>query len=414
MATELLDTFDVTTPDLYLDGIPHETFGRMRQTPGLLWHPYESSGFWAVTRHDDVVSVSKAPEIFSSGMGHTNLWDLEPDALEARRSILDTDAPDHTRLRRVASRAFTPKNVRIWEDTTRAITQELLDEFMAAGGGDWVDLVAAPLPINVILTILGVPREDAGFLVELSNFLVEGTSDRPSLPVDAYGNTTPLRLLPFGSAASHALFEYGETMAAQRRLDPQDDLVTRLVDAQDEGLILSPAEFRNFFHALVFAGNETTRTAMTHGAEVLARNPEQWQRVLDDDSLIEPAVEEIIRWATPVMHMRRTAAVDTELAGTRISAGDKVVMWYSSANRDESVFDDPDAFDVGRDPNPHVAFGGGGPHFCLGAFLARMEIQVLLQEMRARHLVLADVSEPVRAPSNFVHGVLSLEIGIQS
>ncbi|MBT5578996.1 MAG: cytochrome P450, partial [Acidimicrobiaceae bacterium] len=169
---------DITTPSLYLDGVPHDRLAAIRETPGLVWHPYEDplsrgGGFWAVTRHEDIKEMSKRADVFSSAIGHSNLWDLEADALEARRSIIDSDAPDHTRLRRLVSKAFTPRNIRVWEDTTRRITSDLLDEFIAAGGGDWVKMVAAPLPIRVILTILGVPIKDADFLVELSNFLVE-------------------------------------------------------------------------------------------------------------------------------------------------------------------------------------------------------------------------------------------------
>ncbi len=410
-ATVDTDGPDVTTPSLYLRGAPHERFREMRARPGLTWHPYESSGFWAVTRHSDIKEASKRAKEFSSGLGHTNLWDLEPDALEARRSIIDTDPPDHTRLRRLVSKAFTPRNIRQWEDLTREITEELLDDYLAAGGGDWVEMVAAPLPIRVILAILGVPVEDADFLVELSNYLVEGTGDQPSLPADAYGNTTDLRLLPFGSPASHALYEYGENLGAKRREDPRDDMVTMLVQASEDGDRLSHDEYRNFFHVLVFAGNETTRTAMTHGAMAFADYPDQWQRILTDEALLTPATEEVLRWASPVLHMRRTTAIDTELSGTPISAGDKVVMWYVSANRDESVFEDPFVFDVGRQDNPHFAFGGGGPHFCLGAFLARMEISVLLTEMSKRDMVLERRGEAVHAPSNFVHGVLSVEMG---
>ncbi|MDH3756121.1 MAG: cytochrome P450 [Acidimicrobiia bacterium] len=405
-----MNTVDVTSPHLYRQGIPHERFSAMRATPGLTWHPYESGGFWAVTRHADVRQVSTTPEIFSSAIGHTNLWDLEADALEARRSIIDTDAPEHTRLRRIVSRAFTPRNVRRWEQTTRDIVVELVEEFVAQGGGDWVELVAAPLPIRVILSILGVPIEDAHFLVELSSHLVEGTGDQPSLAADAYGNTTPLHLLPFGSPASHALFEYGERMAQLRRSEPSDDLVTTLVRAEDDGEQLSAAEYRNFFHLLVFAGNETTRTALTHGAMAFAAHPEQWDRLVADSDHLDTAVEEVLRWATPVLHMRRTATQDTELAGTPIAAGEKVVMWYASANRDPEVFDDPLAFDIARPDNPHVAFGGGGPHFCLGASLARMEIGVLLEEMAKRNLRLEQTGVAERAPSNFVHSVLSVHM----
>ncbi len=406
--------FDLTTPAIYERGIPYDTMAEMRAQPGLVWHPYEGNGFWAVTRHADVKAVSTDSATFSSGIGHTNLWDLEADALEARRSIIDTDAPDHTRLRRLVSKAFTPRNIVVWEDTTRAIARELIEEFVADGGGDWVDKVAAPLPIRVILTILGVPVEDADYLVELSNYLVEGTGDRPSLAPDAFGNTTELRLLPFGSPASHALYQYGEQLGVERRLEPKDDIVTMLVLAEHEGDRLSHSEYRNLFHVLVFAGNETTRTAITHGAMAFAQFPDQLRRLREHPELMDRAVEEVLRWATPVLHMRRTAAVDTELAGTPIKAGDKVVMWYSSANRDPEVFADPFVFDIGRDPNPHFAFGGGGSHFCLGAFLARMEIRVLLEELVAAGVDLVPGGDSVRAPSNFVHGVLSVELGVAS
>ena len=406
---------NITDPSLYLDGIPHDRFAEIRNADGLLWHDYHDGGFWVVSRHADVKTVSKDGKVFSSAVGMTNLWDLEADAIAARRSLIDSDAPDHTRLRRLVARAFTPKNIRRWEDTVREITIDLLEAYIRKGSGDFVAEVAAPLPIRVILTMLGVPVEDAGYLVELSNFLVEGTGDTQSIPPDAFGNTTPLRLLPFNSPASHALFEYGEKIGDLRRAEPQDDLVTSLVQAEaDDGDRLSGGEYRNLFHLLVFAGNETTRTALSHGAMALADNPEQWQRVLDDPTLIESATEEVLRWSTPVLHMRRTTTEPVELGGTQLDAGEKVVMWYASANRDETVFDQPFSFDVGRAENPHFSFGGGGPHTCLGAFLARLEIQILLEEMAARNVRLTRTSDPVRAPSNFVHGVLSVDMAVEA
>ena len=406
---------NVTDASLYLNGIPHDRFAEMRATPGLVWHDYHDGGFWAVSRHADVKTVSKNGEVFSSAVGHVNLWDLEADTLEARRSLIDTDAPDHTRLRRLVARAFTPKNIRRWEDTVRSITAELLDAFVEKGEGNWVDEVAAPLPIRVILTMLGVPVEDAGYLVELSNFLVEGTGETQSIPPDAFGNTTELRLLPFNSPASHALFEYGEKIGQLRREHPQDDLVTSLVQAEaEDGDRLSGSEYRNLFHLLVFAGNETTRTALSHGAMALADHPDQWQRVIDDPSIIDSATEEILRWSTPVLHMRRTTTQPVEISGTQLDAGEKVVMWYGSANRDDTVFDQAFTFDVGRADNPHFSFGGGGAHLCLGAFLARLEIVVLLEEMAKRNIHLTRLGEPVRAPSNFVHGVLSVDMAVEA
>ncbi|NOX30552.1 MAG: cytochrome P450 [Actinobacteria bacterium] len=407
--TPVADEFpSIVDPQLYLDGIPHERFAEMRRTPGLVWHPYNDDGFWAVTRHADVREMSRNAQVFSSAIGHTNLWDLEADALEARRSLIDTDAPDHTRLRRLIAGAFTPKNIRRWEEVVRDITCELLDEFVQAGEGDWVDMVAAPLPIRVILTMLGVPIEDADFLVELSNLLVEGTGDAQSLPPDAFGNTTELRMLPFNSPASHALFEYGAKIHQMRTTDRRDDLVSHLVEAEADGGRLSASEFRNLFHLLIFAGNETTRTAMSHAAIVLAENPDQWQRFVDDRSLLDGATEEVLRWSSPILHMRRTTSCDTTLAGTEIAAGQKVVMWYASANRDEAVFEDPFRFDIGRDHNEQLAFGGGGPHMCLGAYLARLEISILIEEMANRSINLEQTSDPVRTRSNFVHGILSV------
>ena len=400
---------DLTTPSIYLDGIPHDRLSEVRAVPGLMWHPYEDNGFWAVTRYNDVAEVSKHPEVFSSGIGHTNLWDLEADALEARRSIIDSDAPDHTRLRRLVSRAFTPRNILVWEETTRSIAGELLDVFIEQGGGNWVDMVAAPLPIRVILTILGVPVDDADFLVELSDYLIEGTTDQTTLSEDAFGNTTPLRLLPFNSPASHALFEYGERIGAERLAEPSEDLVTHLVLAEADGDRLSMTEYRNFFQLLVFAGNETTRTAITHGGEAFAMFPDEWKRLMASPDLMEPAVEEVLRWASPVMHMRRTAAVDTTLAGTNIAEGDKVVVWYTSGNRDEEVFEDPYRFDVLRTPNEHVAFGGPGPHFCLGAHLARREITVMFREIFSQLPDLEVVGSPHRLLSNFIHGIKRMD-----
>ncbi len=403
---------DIADANRYATGIPWDDFATLRQRPGLHWNSYGDGGFWAVARHDDVCEVSRHPERFSSAIGHVNLWDLEADALEARRSILEHDPPAHTRLRRVVSKAFTPRQMRQYEQRTREIADELLDVVIERGGGDWVDLVAAPLPIRVIIAILGVPPEDANYMVELSNHLVEGTTDSQSLPPDAYGNTTPLRLLPFGSPAAWGLYAYGAKLSDQRLDQPTDDLVSHLVHAEVGGDRLTAAEFRNFFQVLVFGGNETTRTAITHGTIAFAEHPEQWDRLAADHRLVPNAVEEVIRWASPILHMRRTAAVDTELAGTAISAGDKVVMWYPSANRDGATFDRPDEFDIGRVDNAQIAFGGGGPHFCLGAFLARMELRVLLEAMLDRGVRPASAANLVRIPSNFVHGVASVDIGV--
>lgn len=406
---EELAGVDIASARAYEHGIPHERFALLRRRDPVHWHPWawRGGGFWAVTRHEDVVAVSRDPVTFSSARGHIYLWDLEEDALEARRSIIETDPPDHTRLRRIVSSAFTPRQVREYEAFTRAIAGELLDAAARQGEVDFVEAVSAPLPINVIVSILGIPAEDGPLMVELSNELVEGTAGR-ELDPHAYGNTTPLRLLPFGSPAAWALFQYGRRIGETRRREPRDDLVTRLVFAEVEGDRLSEAEYANFFQVLVFAGNETTRTAISHGVLALMENPEQQERLHADPTLIPLAVEEIIRWATPVIYFRRTATRDTEIRGVPVTEGDKVVMWYASANFDEAVFDEPLRFDVGRRPNDHVSFGGGGPHFCLGAWLARLEIRVLLEEIVRRGIRFEPAGPPLRVRSNFVNGILEL------
>jgi cytochrome P450 len=408
-----LASIDVASQELYERGVPHEEFRLLREHDPVHWHPWDwqGGGFWALTKHADVTQVSKDPETFSSAAGHIYLWDLEPDALEARRSLIETDGPAHARLRRIVSSAFTPKKVRDYEAYTREIAQELLDRAVDQGELDWVEGIAAPLPINVIVSILGIPDEDAEMMIELSNHLAEGTSDIPLDP-NAYGNTTPLRLLPFNSPASHALFEYGRRIGEERRRDPKDDLVSRLVHAEVDGDRLTDAEYTNFFQLMVFAGNETTRTAISQGMLALMEHPDEFERVFDEPELTDTAVEELIRWASPVMYFRRTATRDTELRGVPIAAGDKVVMWYVSANYDEEVFEDPYRLDLGRMPNEQASFGAGGPHYCLGAFLARLEIRVLLEEIRARNVRFELAGEPKRLRSNFVNGLESMPVRV--
>jgi cytochrome P450 len=404
---------DIASPEQYEQGFPHEKFALLRARDPVHWHPWdwEGEGFWAITTLEDVVRVSRDPATFSSARGHIYLWDLEEDALEARRSMLETDPPAHTRLRRIVSSAFTPRKVKDYEAYTRAIAADLLDRAAEQEEVDFVETVAAPLPINVIVSILGIPPEDGPFMVELSDELVQGTTTH-ELDPHAYGNTTPLRLLPFNSPASWALFEYGRTIGEERRREPADDLVSRLVHAEVDGDRLSGAEYANFFQVLVFAGNETTRTAISQGMLAFVSHQDEQERLHADPSLVDTAVEEIIRCATPVIYFRRTATRDTEIGGVRIRENDKVVMWYASANFDERAFAEPLRFDVGRSPNEHVSFGGGGPHFCLGAWLARLEIRVLLEEILARGLRFELTGTPRRVPSNFVNGLAELPVRV--
>ena len=388
----------------------------MRVTPGLLWNAIGgdvSDGFWAVTRHADVVEVSRDPETFSSAVGHIQIYDIDDDALDERASMIDMDPPIHTRLRRLVSKAFTPRHVQSYTPAVRARVRAALDDLVAGGGGDWVDRVAKPIPIGVICDILGVPEADHALMIELSDHLVAGTSSAP-LPPDAYGNTTPLRLLPFNSPAAHALNEYALNLGRRRRHDPQDDLVTKLIEAEIDGERLSEEEFANFFRLMIFAGNETTRSSMSHLALYLVDHPEQFASVRSDRTLLAGAAEEVVRYSSPILYFRRTATRDCELSGTSIAAGEKVVMYYAAADFDPEVFPDPLGFDVSRPNSPaNVAFGGGGAHFCLGASLARLELAELIDEIVERNFTIEVAGEPEFVDSNFVNGIEHLEVRIR-
>ena len=411
-----LTPVDLADPALFGSGIPHQAFAAMRATPGLLWNAIGgdvSDGFWAVTRHADVVEVSRDPETFSSAVGHIQIYDIDDDALDARASMIDMDPPIHTRLRRLVSKAFTPRHVQSYTPAVRARVRAALDDLVAGGGGDWVDRVAKPIPIGVICDILGVPEADHALMIELSDHLVAGTSSAP-LPPDAYGNTTPLRLLPFNSPAAHALNEYALNLGRRRRHDPQDDLVTKLIEAEIDGERLSEEEFANFFRLMIFAGNETTRSSMSHLALYLVDHPEQFASVRSDRTLLAGAAEEVVRYSSPILYFRRTATRDCELSGTSIAAGEKVVMYYAAADFDPEVFSDPLGFDVSRPNSPaNVAFGGGGAHFCLGASLARLELAELIDEIVERDFTIEVAGEPEFVDSNFVNGIEHLEVRIR-
>lgn len=412
--TDDLSQVDIVSPELWEDHVPHEQFALLRRLDPVHWHPEPepNHGFWAITRHADVIAVSKNTQVFSSGDGLTMLEEVEPEALDARRSLIDSDAPQHQRLRRIVSPLFTPKAIASYEGFARSTAAGLLDRAAARLEFDWVLEVAEPLPITVLINILGAPAEDADRLIALSNQMIaiddpDYAPDYASLPA----HVNP-KHLPFGSPASYHVFEYGRQLGELRRAQPTEDLVSRLVHAEVDGERLTQDEFNNMFQILILAGNETTRTTLTHGMKAFIDHPEQLQLLADEPSLMDSAVEEIIRWATPVLYMRRTARADIELHGTTIRRGDKVAMWYMSANFDEDVFDEPHRFDITRSPNPQLGFGGGGPHFCLGAWLARLQIRVVFEEVLARGLRLESAGPTRRIRSNFVNGVKTMPVRV--
>ncbi len=410
-----LAPIDLHNADTFANGIPQYGFAAMRDQPTLSWSEADErgdAGFWSVTRFDDLVTVSRDTETFSSAVGHIQIYDIDPDALDARASMIDLDPPVHTRLRRLVSAAFTPRHVQGYADAARHRVARCLDQLEGDGGGDWVDTVAAPIPIGVICDLMGVPEADHDYMIELSDHLVAGTSNEPLEP-SAYGNTTDLRLLPFNSPAAHGMAEYARQLGEKRRAAPTDDLVSRLVEAEVDGERLTDDEFTNFFRLMIFAGNETTRSSMAHLGLQLQQFPEAFAAANADRTLVGPLADEVIRYSSPILYFRRTVTKPTELSGTELAPGDKVVMWYAAANFDATTFDDPLAFRTDRPAVPmHAAFGGGGAHFCLGASLARLEISILIEEILDRRLDL-DVGSPVFVESNFVNGIEALPVTVR-
>jgi cholest-4-en-3-one 26-monooxygenase len=397
---------DLVDPDVYArGGMPHDQFGWLREHEPVFWHEGDSErgwpGFWAVTRHEDVVHVSRHPELFSSS-ARLALFDelAEEDISLQRLMMLNQDPPEHSRRRSVVNRGFTPRAIGALELHIRDICRRLVDEVPAEA--DFVRDIAATLPLYVICELLGAPVEDRSKIFEWSNMLIGG--DDPEFQ----------RSREDGQEAAAQLYAYANELAAQRRESPRDDIVTKLLQPDEHGNELTEDEFDLFVLLLSVAGNETTRNAASGGMLALFEHPAQWRRLRDDAALAGTAVEEIVRWVTPVNLFRRTATRDTELRGRRIGEGDKVVVFYGSANRDENVFASPDVFDVGRDPNPHIGFGGGGPHFCLGAHLARLELRVLFETLldSAPNIELSGNVRRLR--SNFINGIKEMPVRLHT
>lgn len=354
-------------------------------------------GYWALTRHADILEVSRSPEIFRSGNG-SNIADLPADFSEFFGSMINMDDPRHARLRRIVSRGFSPRMVQRLEADVQQTAARIIDGVRDRGECDFVTEIAAALPLQIICNLMGIPDSQYRFVFDRTNVIL-GASD-PEYVAE------PLQIIPALLQAGAELSELVQDLARVRARHPTDDLTSALVSAEVDGERLTGQELGSFFVLLVVAGNETTRNAVSHGMRALCDYPEQraiWQA--DFDAVAPTAVEEIVRWATPVIHFRRTAARDTTLSGHPMRAGQKVVMWYCSGNRDEAVFVHPYRFDVRREPNDHVGFGGPGPHFCLGAHLARREITVMFREIFRRLPDLHVTGEPSRLASFFIHGI---------
>jgi cholest-4-en-3-one 26-monooxygenase len=391
---------DLSDSRSYVAGVPHAYLASLRRQDPVHWQDEPGGpGFWAITRYEDCVTVNRDYERFSSAAQGTMPFEMGADEI-AQQSLmmLNMDPPLHTRYRRLVNKGFTPRMVRDLEESIRRATDAIIDEVIETGHADFVTDISAELPLQVIAELLGVPEEDRHRMFDWSNRMV-GSED------PEYQDHQELAL-----TSAMELYAYASELFAKKRIDPHADLMSALTTVEIEGERLSDLELELFFLLLTVAGNETTRNLMSGAMHAFFQYPDQWQRLLADRSLLPTAVDEMLRFVTPVMNFRRTAKVDTELSGTKIAAGDKVVFFHASANRDEDIFTDPDTFDIGRDPNPHIAFGGGGPHFCLGTNLARMEIRVMYKHLLDRMPDIRQDGEVQRLQSQFINGVKHIPV----
>ena len=384
----------------YVESVPFDSFDELRKSDQAWWQDEpDGPGFWCFTRHEDVVAINRDWEHFSSNKGGTMVIDMDDEALAMQQQMmLNMDPPLHTRYRLLINKGFTPRMVKKLEEDMRERATRIVDAVAEKGECDFVTDIAAELPLQVISDILGVPQEDRFKVFDWSNRLV-GADD----PEYAASQENPIE-------AAMELYTYGHMVAENRKQNPQDDIVSILLQAEVEGHQLTELEFDMFFLLLTVAGNETTRNALAHGMLALMQHPEQKAKLAANLDLMPKAVDEILRWGTPVMCFRRTATEDITIRNTQVKAGDKVVIWYISANRDETVFDDPYTFDITRENNPHVSFGAGGPHFCLGANLARMEMNVMYEEILRRIPDIELAGEPERLQSHFINGIKHLPV----
>jgi cholest-4-en-3-one 26-monooxygenase len=396
--------FDITDPDLIQERVPFEAFAQLRRTAPIWWNAqrpglgsFDDEGFWVVSRHDDIRTVSQHPDLYSSWANTAIVRfqeGLDRSAIEMQRLImLNVDPPDHTKLRRIVSRGFTPRAIKLLSEALEARAGRIVEEAAEQGAGDFVTQVACELPLQAIAELIGVPQEDRAKIFSWSNQMIG--YDDPEYDVD------PM-------TASAELIAYAQALGQERRDHPREDIVTKLMQADVDGRGLTPDEFAFFVLLLAVAGNETTRNAITHGMLGFFEFPDQWELYLRERP--DTTADEVVRWATPVMTFQRTATRDTVLSGVEIKAGQRVGLCYSSANFDPEVFEHPERFDISRSPNPHVGFGGGGPHYCLGANLAKVEINLMFNAIAEHMPGIRSAGDPRRLRSAWINGIKELPV----
>jgi cholest-4-en-3-one 26-monooxygenase len=398
---------DLTDSKYFVDGVPHEWFTYLRHNAPVWWHEEtDGPGFWAVTSYNECVAVNRDYEHFSSADKATFIWELDEENLaQLQLLMLNMDPPLHTRYRRLVNKGFTPRMINQLHDRIHAATDRIIDNVIETGTAEFVTDIAAELPLVVIAELLGVPNEDRHKMFDWSNRMI-GNQDAEYQKESAESQEAA----EAAQLASMELYAYASQLFGQKRADPKDDLMSVLTQVEMEGEKLSDLELELFFLLLTVAGNETTRNLISGAMVAFFENPDQWELLRNDRSLLPSAVEEMLRYVTPVMNFRRQTTSPFELGGQQIGADEKVVFFHISANRDETVFEDPHTFDITRDPNPHMAFGGGGPHFCLGANLARMEIRVMFEHLLDRMPDIRLNGGVERLQSQFISGVKHIPV----
>jgi cholest-4-en-3-one 26-monooxygenase len=392
---------DLLDPDGYVAGVPYEVFAELRRTEPVSRRRDSRGGpdYWAVVGYEDCVTVNRDWEHYSSHTYTCLPAEMEPDAVAQQQlMMLNMDPPLHTRYRRLVNKGFTPRTMKDLEASVHRATDAILDQVCERGSCDFVTDISAELPLVVIADLLGVPYEDRHRMFDWSNRMVGSEDPEYQLGPEAAGE------------AAIELYAYASELFATKRLDPGADLMSVLTQVEVDGEQLSSLELELFFLLLTVAGNETTRNLISGGMQAFFDHPDQWFRLLGERSLLPTAIDEMLRFVSPVMDFRRTTTAPVELGGHTIDAGEKVVFFHISANRDESVFDDPEGFDVGRQPNPHISFGGGGPHFCLGHNLARMEARVMYEHLLDRLPDIRPTGPAERLRSSFINGVKHLPV----
>ncbi|NMN95865.1 cytochrome P450 [Nocardiaceae bacterium YC2-7] len=395
---------DLGNPSTYVPGFPYDEVAALRREAPVAWIPEPASegfdggpGFWYLTRHADVMAAGKRPDLFSSEEGGTWVRNVSPQELAIQRqAMLNIDPPMHSQMRKIISKAFTPRVVAGMAESIDTHADALVASLGDGGDIDWVEKVSSELPLLVLADILGIPSDERHLLFDWTNRMV-GFDDPDAVDKRSY------------VSAFLELFAYARKMTAEKRANPTDDVWSLVVNAEVDGEQLTDDQLDRFFQLLVIAGNETTRNMLNGALVLLSENPDQWDLLRDDPSLMPSAVEEILRMFPPIMQFRRTCVQDTEVSGQQIKAGDKVVLSYAAANRDDTVFENPDTFDITRKDNPHVSFGFG-THFCLGSGVARLEGRTLLTKLFERFSKIEVTGEPVRLRSNFVNGITELPV----